>query len=254
MRLVFHCQKKNHLGLAGSFNINPVRHGLFWSMKEGFNWRKGGSFRWIPPPPKEDDLKIKSWVQTNYKQFKTNNWIYEKILVHDHTWAPPPHFFRQISTIYIHLLPPNTEKAGESLTFSTMTRLSPMPFESGVRCNFCCCKMDPLKVPGVDQLMTPWQEIGWFLGWFSCTFKKGKSIWIFDLGVVWFDGKSPEIEKTRCEIQSFQTIDLFFFWVLAVPFPNSPWPGMYTTLCNRRNPAGSTDPLIQPLLQERSHT
>lgn len=63
---------------------------------------------------------------------------------------------------------------------------------------------------------TRWQEIGWFLGFLHLEWEEYLDIWSWG-GMIWLE-KSRNWKKIRCEIQSFQTIDLF--WVLAVPFPN----------------------------------
>ncbi len=103
----------------------------------------------------------------------------------------PPISFPQLSIIYIFST--QNKNTGGSLTFSTMIRLSPMPFESGVPSNFCCCKMDPLKAQSggwTTSWMTGWpwdREIPQLV--FAALYKNWKSIWIFDLGVAWFDWK-----------------------------------------------------------------
>ena len=77
-------------------------------LKESFNWRKGGSFRWMPPPPKEDDLKIKSWVQTKYKRFYNQQLnLWKNPSLWPHLSSPPILFFL---TNFVHLYTSFTTK------------------------------------------------------------------------------------------------------------------------------------------------
>lgn len=216
-------------------------------LKESFNWSKGRSFRWMnASPPKEDDLKIKSWVQTKYKRFynqQLNLWKNPSAWPH---LSSPPFFSTNFDYLYTSFSTKQWKKQENLRLFPRWHACHQCHSKVGSGATFVAARWILWRSQGSTSCID--QEIGVIPRLVFLHFKKREAyldIWSWG-GMIWWE-KSRNWKQTRCEIQSFQTIDswIFFCWVLAVPFPNSPMTWDVHNLMQPKKPSrfhGSTDP------------
>lgn len=174
-------------------------------LKESFNWRKGGSFRWITPRQKRmtwnSNLEFKQITNDSI----TNNWIYEKILVYDHTWAPPHLSFIHISSIYIHLLPPNNEKQQENLRlFPRWHACHQCHSKVGSGPTFAAARWILWRSQGSTSWWLDGKRSGDSSAGFRALLKKGRVFGYLILG--WYDliGKVQKLKKHVVKFNNFK--------------------------------------------------